>query len=208
MSRGMSCAVGARPEAGLHRMRDQRLDLDDLAALGVLRHIDQGAWPSVMSSRQAAERDDHVGAVRPERAVADLGDGDDLLRIGKPDAGAISGLAGARPELDAEDMRLRVLLVEDVDRLDVVGFASSGSRPTPSAARCCRSRPAAAGRAHLALATSRLRRPPCGSRPPSPRASLRAATAASVDSASAAEQPAGADRTSRGGIASVVSLML
>src|SRR6185312_6518899 len=42
------------PEAGLHDVRDQRLDRDDLAALGLLRNIDQGACHQIrLSSRQA-----------------------------------------------------------------------------------------------------------------------------------------------------------
>ena len=43
MSRGMMRAVGARPEAGLHDVRDQRLDLDDLAALRLRGNVDEGA---------------------------------------------------------------------------------------------------------------------------------------------------------------------
>src|SRR5439155_1674588 len=40
--------------AGLHRVRDQGLDLDDLAALGPRRHVDEGARHRYASSRQAA----------------------------------------------------------------------------------------------------------------------------------------------------------
>src|SRR6185312_15149964 len=41
-------------EAGLHGVRDQRLDLDDLAALGLRGYIDQGARShQTGSSRQA-----------------------------------------------------------------------------------------------------------------------------------------------------------
>ena len=47
--------------------------------------------------------------------------GDDRLRIGKPDAGRDATPAGARAEVESGDVRLRVLLVEDVDALDVVG---------------------------------------------------------------------------------------
>src|SRR5260370_33634769 len=46
-------AVGARPEAGLHRMQDQRLDLDDLARFGGLGGIDEDVG-HVTSSMLAA----------------------------------------------------------------------------------------------------------------------------------------------------------
>src|SRR5580704_244242 len=46
-------AVGAGPEAGLHRMQDQRLDLDDLARFGGLGRIDEDVG-HVTSSTQAA----------------------------------------------------------------------------------------------------------------------------------------------------------
>ena len=41
--------------------------------------------------------------------------------VGEPDAGRDAGAAGAGPEMDAHHVGLRVLLVEDVDGLDVVG---------------------------------------------------------------------------------------
>src|SRR4029077_11376860 len=47
-------AVGTDPVAALHRMRDQRLDLDDLAALGLRRHADQRSRHHWRSSTQAA----------------------------------------------------------------------------------------------------------------------------------------------------------
>src|ERR1043165_8467375 len=48
-------AVGAVAEAGLHHLRDQRLDLDHLAAPRLLRHVDEGARAhGCRSSRQAA----------------------------------------------------------------------------------------------------------------------------------------------------------
>src|SRR4029453_19357424 len=46
-------AVGAGPEAGLHDMQDQRLELDHLALLGGLGRIDEDLG-HVRSSRQAA----------------------------------------------------------------------------------------------------------------------------------------------------------
>src|SRR5580693_9492773 len=46
--------VEADPKAGLHRMGDQRLDLDDLARLRLGRHIDEGARRHCRSSMQAA----------------------------------------------------------------------------------------------------------------------------------------------------------
>src|SRR5215813_13231569 len=42
------------PEAGFHDVRDQRLDLDGLAAGGFGRHVDQGAGHQSKLSRQAA----------------------------------------------------------------------------------------------------------------------------------------------------------
>src|SRR5689334_18385032 len=65
---------------------------------------------------------DDIGAVRPEAAIGEAGDRDDLLRVGKPDARRDGSLAGARAEVEGGDVRLRVLLVEDVDALDVVGL--------------------------------------------------------------------------------------
>src|SRR5258708_24709289 len=47
-------SVGADPKAALHRVRDQRLDLDDLAALGLRRDVDQHAGHRTRSSTQAA----------------------------------------------------------------------------------------------------------------------------------------------------------
>src|SRR5437764_18744 len=47
-------AVGAGAEAGLHRMHDQRLDLDGLALSGGLGRVDQDVGHQVMSSMQAA----------------------------------------------------------------------------------------------------------------------------------------------------------
>src|SRR5690242_12734037 len=46
-------AVGVVAVAGLHRVRDQRLDLDHLAALGLRRHVDESLGHGD-SSRQAA----------------------------------------------------------------------------------------------------------------------------------------------------------
>src|SRR5262249_19054366 len=46
--------VGTHPETALHRMRDQRLDLDDLAALCLGRDVDQRACHRTRSSTQAA----------------------------------------------------------------------------------------------------------------------------------------------------------
>src|SRR6202521_4964955 len=42
------------PVSGLHDVRDQRLDLDDLTALGLGRHVDEGAGHDQLYSRQAA----------------------------------------------------------------------------------------------------------------------------------------------------------
>src|SRR5262249_4627711 len=46
--------AGAHPETALHRMRYQRLDLDDLAALCLGRNVDQRARHRTRSSTQAA----------------------------------------------------------------------------------------------------------------------------------------------------------
>src|SRR5262245_42288840 len=74
-----------------------------------------------MSVLQAgAERDDHVGAVGPERAVRKLGNRSDRLRIGEPHAGREGGPSGAWAEMHADHVGLRVPLGEDVDRLHVV----------------------------------------------------------------------------------------
>ena len=116
--------------------------------LAVLRHVDEGARRhGCRSSRQAA-------SVTTTSCVSDqnvpsrqLGDRHDLLRVGEADARRDARLAGARPEPDADHVRLRVLLVEDVDRLDVIVRRHRAVRPSRSSARCCRSRPAAAGRA-------------------------------------------------------------
>ena len=53
--------------AGLHHVRDQCLDLDDLAALGLGGNVDEGARHHGKLLDTGGERDDHVGAVRPER---------------------------------------------------------------------------------------------------------------------------------------------
>src|SRR5207244_13262147 len=42
------------PIAGFHLVRDQRLDRDDLALLGLGRNVDEGAGHQTGSSRQAA----------------------------------------------------------------------------------------------------------------------------------------------------------
>src|SRR5579883_2000255 len=64
--------------------------------------------------------DDHFDGVGPQRAVAQLRDGDDILRIRKTDAGRERRLAGARAEMHRDNVGLRILLVEDVDRLHVI----------------------------------------------------------------------------------------
>src|SRR6266849_879576 len=50
-----NCDAGfVAPIPGFHHMRDQRLDLDDLAALGLGRNVDEGAGHGQLYSRQAA----------------------------------------------------------------------------------------------------------------------------------------------------------
>src|SRR5580658_3702072 len=58
------------PESGFHEVRDQRLDLDHLAALGLRRHVDEGARHQSRFSRQAcsvtitsAEADQNVSSL-------------------------------------------------------------------------------------------------------------------------------------------------
>src|SRR5205809_467737 len=65
------------------------------------------------------ERHHDLGAVGPERAVAQLGDREHGLRVGEADAGREARASGARAEIRAHHVRQRVLLGEDVDRLDV-----------------------------------------------------------------------------------------
>ena len=96
MSRGIIVAVGADPIAQFHRVRDQGLDLDDVAALGRGWDVDQGARPSVHVLDAGGDRYDHIGLAGPERTVAHLGDADDTLRIGELDAGRDARLAGAQ----------------------------------------------------------------------------------------------------------------
>ena len=62
-------AVGGMAVAGLHDMRHQRLDLDDLAALGRRRNVDQGGGHQITSSVQAASVTTTSDRGRPERAV-------------------------------------------------------------------------------------------------------------------------------------------
>src|SRR6266849_1027277 len=50
-----NCDAGfVAPISGFHHMRDQRLDLDGLAALGLWRNVDEGAGHGQLYSRQAA----------------------------------------------------------------------------------------------------------------------------------------------------------
>ena len=46
-----------------------------------------------------------------------------FCEVGEPDADLDARPSGARPEVEQGDVRLRVLLVEDGDRLDVIGGA-------------------------------------------------------------------------------------
>src|SRR5882724_7177401 len=73
------------------------------------------------SLEAGGKRHDDLELVGPERAVAHLRDGGDLLRIREADARRDAGAAGARSEMDAHHVRLRVLFREDVNGLDVVG---------------------------------------------------------------------------------------
>src|SRR5829696_2374733 len=69
------------------------------------------------------ERHDDLHAVRPERAIAHLRNDHDFLSVGEADAGGDSGAPGARPEMKHGHLRLRVLFIENVDGLDVIGFS-------------------------------------------------------------------------------------
>ena len=93
----------------------------DLAALRARRHVDEGARHG--SALQAGgERHDHVGAVGPERAVAHLGDGDELSARSASRMRVATRARPARgPRWNSGDVRLRVLLVEDGDASDVIG---------------------------------------------------------------------------------------
>src|SRR5713101_6842659 len=64
------------------------------------------------------ERDDDLGAVGPERAVGELGDREHGLGVGEAHAGRQARAPRARAEMGAHHVRQRVLLGEDVDRLD------------------------------------------------------------------------------------------
>src|SRR6516225_6554405 len=65
---------------------------------------------------------DDIGAVGPEAAIAEPGDRHDLLRVGKANARRHRRLAGAWSEMKSRNIGLRVLLVEDVNALDVIGL--------------------------------------------------------------------------------------
>src|SRR5260221_441842 len=97
----------AAPTPGFHHMRDQRLDLDDLAALGLWRHVDEGAGHGQLYSRQAA-------MVTITSTVSDYSEpslnsaSNDILRIRKADAGREGRLAGARAKMHRDDVTLRI----------------------------------------------------------------------------------------------------
>src|ERR1700686_30224 len=67
-----------------------------------------------------SERHHDIRRGRPERAVGQTRDGDDLLAVGEANTGRDLRAAGARAEIEIADVRLRVLLVEDMDALDEV----------------------------------------------------------------------------------------
>src|SRR5690606_9183192 len=67
------------------------------------------------------KRDDDVHPRRPERAVAQLGDRLHGLRIGKAYPGRYLGPPGARTQPERRNLGQWVLLVEDMDRPDMVG---------------------------------------------------------------------------------------
>src|SRR5205085_1733313 len=70
--------------------------------------------------RAGGDGDDDVRCARPPRAVAHLRERHHGLRVGEPDARRDGRAPGARAELEARDVRLGILLVEDVDRAHVV----------------------------------------------------------------------------------------
>ena len=108
-------------EAGFHDVRDQRLDLNDLAALGLLRNVDEGArGHQGNSSRQAP-------SVMMTSTLSDQNEPSDNSQMATTcwvSASRmrveISALPARGPSSDADDIGLRVLLGEDVDRFDVV----------------------------------------------------------------------------------------
>src|SRR5688500_19841260 len=61
---------------------------------------------------------DHVG---PERAVGELGDGDDALRAVQAQARGELGAGEVRPEVEVRHVAHRVLLGDDVQRAHVLG---------------------------------------------------------------------------------------
>src|SRR6516165_10948574 len=66
------------------------------------------------------KRDHHIRIDRPEGIVGEAGDRDNLLAVGKPDAGRDLRAAGPGAEIEIAYVRLRVLLVEDVDALHII----------------------------------------------------------------------------------------
>ena len=70
MSRGIIVPLVPTRKPDFYRVRDQRLDLDDLAALRLGRDIDQrlGSPDDVLDA--GGQRDNDIGRGAPERAVA------------------------------------------------------------------------------------------------------------------------------------------
>ena len=94
---------------------------DDLAALGLRRNVDEGArGHQIRSSRQAP-------SVMITSTVSDQNEPSDISQMATTVCVSasrtrvwISALPARGPELDADHVGLRVLLGEDVDRLDVI----------------------------------------------------------------------------------------
>src|SRR5262249_34303426 len=82
---------------------------------------DRVAFLSVLQA--GGEGDDHGGAGGPERAVAQMGDGDHGLGVGQADAGGDGRASRAGTEVKARHVGPWVLLVEHVDGLHVIGLS-------------------------------------------------------------------------------------
>src|SRR3954470_2153258 len=124
-------AVAALPR--LHDVRNEGLDLDEVALLGGLLveadaglHVCHGKNPVPVRGRApgasaaaAADRDLDELRVGENRAVVHLGEGNDVLRLGETDAGVRLGDAAQRRQAEVDDAGARVLVRHDEDLGDV-----------------------------------------------------------------------------------------
>src|SRR5262245_22398494 len=110
----------ACPTIALIAMISPRLAVAGTLTIAALATLN--APPSLQLLEAGGEGNHDGGAVRPERAVGELGDSRHRLRIRKADPGRDLRAPGARSKIDAHHVRQRVLLVEDVDGLHVLGL--------------------------------------------------------------------------------------